>query len=60
MNNDLKEKISIMKRDNLTDADYYITNFHNGKKKNYYIRKGFKIVHEFKVDDFAINIIMKK
>ena len=49
-----------MKRDNLTDADYYITNFHNGKKKNYYIRKGFKIVHEFKVDDFAINIIMKK
>ena len=32
MNNDLKEKISIMKRDNLTDADYYITNFHNGKK----------------------------
>ena len=60
MNNDLKEKISIMKRDDLTDADYYITNFHNGKKKNYYIKKGFKIVHEFKVDDFAINIIMKK
>ena len=22
------------------------------EKKNYYIRKGFKIVHEFKVDDF--------
>ena len=36
MNNDLKEKISIMKRDNLTDADYYITNFHNGKKKLLY------------------------
>lgn len=60
MNNDFKEKISIMKRNDQTDADYYITNFHNGKRKNYYIRKGFKIVHEFKVDDFAINTIMQK
>lgn len=59
LGSNFKEKITIMKRDDQTDADYYITNFHNGNKKDYYIKKGFKIVHEFKVDNFSINTIMK-
>ena len=56
----LKEKIFILSRDDLYNADYYITNFHNGKDKEYYLSKGFKIINEIKVDNIVINVVMTK
>ena len=55
-----QKKIKILKRDNILNADFYITNLHDGKSKEYYLSQGFKIVKEIKVDNFPINLIMKQ
>ncbi len=55
-----QKKIKILKRNNILNADFYITNLHDGKNKDYYLSEGFIILKEIKVDNFAINLIMKK
>tara|TARA_B100000745_G_scaffold42275_1_gene25766 strand:+ start:42 stop:428 length:387 start_codon:yes stop_codon:yes gene_type:complete len=54
-----QKKIEILSRDGLLNADYYITNFHDGRNKKHYSSSGFEILKEIKVDNFPINIIMK-
>ena len=60
LDNNIKNKIKILKRDSLTNADYYITTFGDGKNKDYYISSGYSILNEIKVDNFPINLVLKK
>ena len=60
LNNNIKNKIKILKRDSLNNADYYITTFGDGKNKDYYTSSGYSVLNEIKVDNFPINLVLKK
>ena len=53
-----KDRINIV--DNENEADYIITNYNGLPRRDYFLKKNFKIFNEIKVDNIIINSTFKK
>ena len=60
LSEDEKNKINIVKISDNLDINYFITNFHDGKNEDYYLKNNYEIIKAIKVDKYPINLILKK